>query len=193
MTRLRSKSLLVVDGGRRSGLPSQSICPAAGRQPSRSTFDADADDLVRGEKAVVYPLPEGIGVDRIAEVLDVGNSFGFFRRCGQADLGGVAEIFENLAPGGISGGAAAVAFVDNDQVEEVGAELPVGIRVFIVVGQPLVEGEIDLKGLVDLLLADDRSCGLLKCLKSPRLVWSIKALRSAKNRMRFLVPLFHNR
>lgn len=49
-----------------------------------------------------------------------------------------------------------MTFVDYDQVEEVGVELPVGIEIFIVVGQPLVEREIDFKSLVDLLLANDR-------------------------------------
>jgi hypothetical protein len=38
-----------------------------------------------------------------------------------------AEVVEDLAPGGVFGGAAAVAFVDDDQVEEVGRELLVDV------------------------------------------------------------------
>ena len=49
-----------------------------------------------------------------------------------------------------------MAFVDDDQVEEVRAEFAVGVLVLIVVGQTLIQRQIDLVGFVDLLLLDDR-------------------------------------
>ena len=55
--------------------------------------------------------------------MDVGDVFRLLRRGGEADLGGGGEVFENLAPGGILGRAAAVALVDDDEVEEVRARI----------------------------------------------------------------------
>jgi hypothetical protein len=66
------------------------------------------------------------------------------------DLGGAAEVVEDFMPGGSFGGAAAVAFVDDDQVEEVTGELLVDVLVFLVAGDGLVEGQVDFVGLVDL-------------------------------------------
>jgi hypothetical protein len=59
--------------------------------------------------------------------VDVGDVLRFLGRGGQADLGGAGEVVEDLAPGGVFGGAAAMAFVDDDQVEEVGRELLVDV------------------------------------------------------------------
>ena len=67
-------------------------------------------------------LLERVGVNRIAEIMDVGNVLGFFGRGGEADLGGGGEVFENLPPGGIVGGAAAVTLVNDDEVKEAGRE-----------------------------------------------------------------------
>ena len=80
----------------------------------------DLDDLVGREEAVVDALLQRVGVDRLAEVVDVRDVFGFLRRGGQADLGGAGEVVEDFAPGGILRGAAAMALVDHDQVEEPG-------------------------------------------------------------------------
>ena len=54
--------------------------------------EADADDLVGREEAVGDALLERVGVDRVAEVLDVGNVSGFLGRGGQADLGRRREV-----------------------------------------------------------------------------------------------------
>ncbi|MNR23154.1 hypothetical protein D3C85_1401580 [compost metagenome] len=57
---------------------------------------------------------EGVAVHRLTEVGDAGHLFGFLRCCGEADMGGVGEVVKNLAPGGVLGRAATVAFVDHD-------------------------------------------------------------------------------
>ena len=75
-------------------------------------------------------------------------SFGFLRRRGQADLRCRGKVVEHLAPSGIIGGAAAVALVDDDQVEEVGRELLVDVLLFLGAGDSLVEAEVDLKRFV---------------------------------------------
>ena len=64
--------------------------------------EVDADDLVGREEAVGDALLERVGVDRVAEVLDVGDVLGFLGRGGQADLRGGGEVLEDLAPGGSS-------------------------------------------------------------------------------------------
>ena len=118
--------------------------------------DADAHDLVGREEAVRDALPERVGVDRLAEVVDVGNVLRFLRRRGHADLGGGREVFEDLAPGGVLGGAAAMALVDDDEVEEVRRELLVDVLLFLGAGDRLVEAEVDLEGLVDRAVGDLR-------------------------------------
>ena len=114
--------------------------------------DVDLDDLVGGEEAVLDALLERVGVDRLAEVMDVGDVLGFLGRGGEADLRGGGKVVEDLAPGGILGGAAAVAFVDDDEVEEAGRELAEELLPLLRAGDGLVEAEIDLVGGVDAAL-----------------------------------------
>ena len=131
----------------------------------------DLDDLVGRQEAVADALLERVGVDRFAEVVDVGDVFGFLRRGGQADLGGAGEVVEDLPPGGILGRAAAVALVDHDQVEEAGRELAEELLPFLRAGDGLVEAEIDLVGLVDAALLVDGS-GQLDARAVRRARWS---------------------
>ncbi len=115
---------------------------------------ADAQNLVRGEESVLDPLLEGIEIDGFPEVVYVGNIHGLFGRGGQADLGGRIEVFKYFPPRAVRRRASPVALVYDDKVEEVAAELLVSVGVLVVVGQPLVESQIDLVSLVYLLLAD---------------------------------------
>src|SRR5579863_2619682 len=78
------------------------------------------DYLVRGQEAVLDSLLERVGIDRLSEIMNVGNVLGFFGRGGKSDLGGGGEVFKNLAPGRIVGRAAAVALVYDDQVKKAG-------------------------------------------------------------------------
>ena len=107
------------------------------------------DDLVRSKEAVANSLFERIGVDRLAEVIDVGDVFGFLRRGGETDLRGAGEVLEDLSPGRIVGRAAAMALVDDDQVEEVGRELSIELLPVLRARDRLIEPEIDLEGSVD--------------------------------------------
>ena len=85
--------------------------------------DMDLDDLVGRQEAVCNALFQGVGIDRLSEVMDVGNVTGFLGCGGQADLCGRGEVFQDFPPGRILGGAAPVAFVDHDQVEEARARI----------------------------------------------------------------------
>ena len=85
--------------------------------------DVDAHHLVGREKAVFDALLEAVGVNRLAEVGDVGNVFGFLRCGGHAELNGAVEVFEDFTPGGIVRRTAAMTFVDDDQVEEVARDV----------------------------------------------------------------------
>ena len=80
--------------------------------------DMDLADLVGGEKAIPDAFAQRVGINRIAEIVDVGNVFRFLGRGRQADLRRRAEIIEDLTPGGILGGTPAMALVDNNQIEE---------------------------------------------------------------------------
>ena len=98
------------------------------------------------------PCFRRVGVNRLAEVGDVGNVFGFLGRGGHAELDGAGEVVEDFAPGGIIGGAAAMALVDDDQVEEIAGDVLEDLVFFVRAGDGLIEAEVNFVGR-------DRSCG----------------------------------
>ena len=130
----------------------QLVGHALGRAPAEGVLvQVDADDLVRGQVAILDALAQAVGVDGLAEVVGVGDVGGLLGRGRQADLGGGAEVAEDVAPGRVFGGAAAVALVDDDEVEEVGRELLVDVALFFRAADGLVQRQVDLVALVDLL------------------------------------------
>ena len=88
--------------------------------------------LERREEAVVDAFLERVDVDRLAEVgvgVDVVLALG---RGGEAELHGGGEVVEDAAPVALVVRAAAMALVDDDEVEEVGrilAEVGRGLAV----------------------------------------------------------------
>ncbi|MNF66855.1 hypothetical protein D3C84_486540 [compost metagenome] len=128
---------------------------AFGWPPALQVFiEVDTHYFVGGEKAVFDALLQGVAVNRLTEVSDAGYFFGFLWCGGKADMGGAGEVFEDFTPGGILGGAATVAFVDHDQVEEVAGELLVDVHLFISAGDGLIERQVDLVGGIDLAFGD---------------------------------------
>jgi len=143
--------------------------------------DMDLDDLVGGEEAVADALLERVGEDRRAEVVEVRDILRLLRRRREADLGGSGEVLEDLAPGGVGGGAAAVALVYDDEVEEARGELAEQLLALLGAGDGLVEAEIDLVGGVDPALAVQRS-------------WEVDRLAvGALNGLRLCAELGHGR
>ncbi len=80
--------------------------------------DIDANDLVRRQEPILDALSEGIGIDRLAEVIDVRDVAGLARGGGESDLGGGLEVVEDFPPGRVFVGTAPVTFVHHDQIEE---------------------------------------------------------------------------
>ncbi len=73
-----------------------------------------------GEEAVVDAVFEGVSINGLAEV-GIGVSVVFpFGGSGEAELHRWREVFQNGAPGALVFSPAPVAFVDDDEVEEVG-------------------------------------------------------------------------
>ena len=80
----------------------------------------DLLDLERREEAVVDPVLQGVDVNRLAEI-GVGIGIGLaLRRRRQPELHGGREVVQDGAPVALVIRAAAMAFVDDDEVEEVG-------------------------------------------------------------------------
>ncbi len=124
--------------------------PPAGRIP----FGDDAMHAVRREEAVVDALPQAVFVDRIAEIA-VGVAVVLAQRRGRhAELVGRLEVFEDLAPGAVIARAAAMALVDDDQVEEIGRDMLEKAGAALVLGERLIDGEIHLPALDDLAAFD---------------------------------------
>ena len=136
--------------------------------------EMDLHHLVRRQEAVADALLQRVGVDRLAEVVDVGDVFGFLRRGGQADLGGAGEVVEDFPPGGILRRAAAMTFVDDDEVEEVGREFAEELLAFLRAGDGLIEAEVDFVGGVDaaMLLVDGGRQIDHRCRPRARWSWS---------------------
>ena len=107
-----------------------------------------ADDLVGREEAVLDALLERVGVNRLAEVVDVAHVLGLFGRSCHAQLNRAREVVEHLPPRGVGSGAAPVALVYDDEVEELGVELS---EYFLAVfgHELLVEREVDFVGGVE--------------------------------------------
>ena len=131
---------------------------AFGRAPAKGVaVQIDAHDFVGGQKAVFNALLEGVGIDRFAKVVDVGCLFGFFGCGGQADLGGTAEVVQDVAPSRVFVGTAPVALVNDDEIKKIGAELPKDIIgtgfAAALAGNGLVQAQVHLIRFIDLFAA----------------------------------------
>ena len=92
--------------------------------------------LARGDRRLAQPLgltrqdcEQFIPTDYAAhcsfrQVLIPEPRFSNPKRLRQSDLGSSGEIFKDLPPGGIIGGATSMTFVDDDQVKKAGREIP---------------------------------------------------------------------
>ena len=107
-----------------------------------------AVDAVWRKEAVVDALAEAVRVDRIAEIA-VGVAVVLAERRGRhAELEGGLEIFQDVAPVALVAGAAAVALVHDDEVEEVRREFAVEAGPPLVAGDGLIDGEVHLAAFV---------------------------------------------
>ena len=112
--------------------------------------------LVGREESVMDALLQRVGIDGLAEVVNVRDVLGLFRRRGEADLRGAGKVVEDLAPGGIFRRTAPVALVDHNQVEEVRGKFAEQLLPIFRARDGLIEPEVDLVGGVDapMLLVD---------------------------------------
>ena len=132
------------------------------RPPAFADVRLDVDDFERREEAVLDAFLQAVHVDRISEIIDVGDVSRLLRRGRHADLRGGAEIFQNAAPRAVVLRGAAVAFIDDDQIEEIRLEQLGEMLLPVFADKLLIQGEIDLirreGGLVvfrDVELVDD--------------------------------------
>jgi hypothetical protein len=105
----------------------------------------DAAHSIRREKSVLDALSERVLEQRVAEVRIRVRGLVALRRSGHAKLRRGREVLEDPPPRGRDAGAAAVALVDDHEVEEVRRVVAEDAVVLIAaVGDRLVEGEVDL-------------------------------------------------
>ena len=62
--------------------------PFGGTPPLQIDIDIDPHHLVGGKKTIFDPLFEGVGINRVTEVIGAGDGFGLFGRSGETNLGG---------------------------------------------------------------------------------------------------------
>ncbi len=118
----------------------------------------DLDHFVRGQEAVFDTLPKRVGVNRLPEVMNVGNVLGFLRGSPKADLGGGREIFENFTPRRIVGGTATMTLVNDDQIKKAARELTEKLLTVLRPSDRLIESQIYLIGGVDAPLSIQCCC-----------------------------------
>jgi len=102
-----------------------------------------AAHAVRGKVAILDALTQGVLEHRVAEVVVAVHPV-MTRSRGQPELDGAAEVVEHRAPRRVLLGTAAVALVDDDEVEEVRPEVGEQRGVGRTPGERLVAGEVDL-------------------------------------------------
>ena len=125
------------------------------RAPAGKIFiQIDTYNFVGSEKAVINALTQRVGVNRYAKVIDIRNLFGFSRGGGQSNLRRSRKVFKNFTPCGICCRAAAMAFVDHNQVKEVTAELLVDVAFLLCASDGLIQGEVYFIRLIGLPLLD---------------------------------------
>ena len=118
-------------------------------------IQADTEDFVRSEEAVVDTLFQTICINGFAEVRDIGYLFCFLGCSSHTDLRGAVEIFEYPAPTGVLLGAATVTLINDNEVKEI--RLECSERLFVLVTrQLLIEGQIQLIGAIQLFALDFR-------------------------------------
>jgi hypothetical protein len=115
----------------------------AGRVP----LGDDPMHAVGREEAIVDPLTQAVLIDRIPEV-EIGVAGLLTKRCrGHAELDRRLEVLQYDPPGTLVTCAAAMAFVHDDEVEEVGREGSEQPRAPLVLGERLVDPEVHLSAL----------------------------------------------
>src|SRR5665213_825005 len=117
--------------------------------PGGIPFRNDAMHAIGCQEAVVDALPQAVLIDRIAEIPIRVVRLGAKRRRGHAELRGRLEIFKDRPPRAFIARAAAVALIDNDEVEEIRWELFEQPNASLVLGERLVDREIHLAAFHD--------------------------------------------
>ena len=106
-------------------LPAVAVNFALGGPPARRVHSGDdAVHAIRREESVIDALPQAVGVERIAEIRVRVAVVLPQRRRRHAELECRLEVLQDLAPVAFVPGAAAMALVHDDEVEEVAREFP---------------------------------------------------------------------
>ena len=136
-------------------VPVDVVLSSRGSPTFQVFVQADAENFVRSEEAIVDTLFQTVCIDGFTEVRDIGYLFRFLRRSSHTDLRGTVEVFEYSAPTGILLGAATVTLINDDEVEEI--RLKCTERLFVLItSQLLIEGQVQFIGAVQLFALDFR-------------------------------------
>ena len=79
----------------------------------------ESNHFVWGKKAVCYSLFEGVAIDGFAEILDVRTKRRLFRSGREAYLCGWTKVFQHLVPATFFSKRTTMAFINNNQIEEI--------------------------------------------------------------------------
>ena len=106
--------------------------------------------MVGCQETIVNALAEAVRVDGVAEKavsIDVVNAL---RSSSHAKLIGRFEVIKNFTPVTVIGCTAAMAFIDDHQVKEVGSILAIETRAVSIFSDSLVDGEVYFTRCIDL-------------------------------------------
>ncbi len=82
------------------------------RPPAGQVFVyVDAHDFIGNQKSVVDSLPQAVGINGVAKIVDIGDFFGLLGGGGETDLGGGCDVFKDFMPGRIGVSGAPMTFI----------------------------------------------------------------------------------
>ena len=123
------------------------------RTPALTDVSHNIDDLERREEAVLDPLFQAVCINRLTEIINIGNVLRFLGRCSHADLRCRRKVFQNFAPVTLLFRRTTVTLIHNNQVEEIRAEqlrqsgkciIAIFFLIIVIARKLLIQREVDL-------------------------------------------------
>ena len=123
------------------------------RTPALTDVSHNINDLERCKETVLDALFQAVCINRLTEIINIGNVLCFLGRCSHADLRCRRKVFQNFAPVTLLFRRTTVTLIHNNQVEEIRAEqlrqfgkciIAIFFLIVIVARKLLIQREIDL-------------------------------------------------
>ena len=114
--------------------------------PAIANVRHDIDHLEGRKKSILNAFLQAVCIDRLPEIVQIGNILGFLGGGRHTDLGGRLEIFQNPAPAAFLFSRASVTLIHNDQIKEIRLKQFTKMLLIVIPYKLLIQREIHLVG-----------------------------------------------